>query len=54
MYQVKCTNGNEIQVIGKGENSLCRVVGATGEVKYTGTYAQCVKWIEERAGKVIG
>ena len=54
MYQVKCTSGNEIQVISKGENGLCRVVGNNGETKYSGTYEQCVAWLEARAVKVIG
>lgn len=52
MYQIKCSGGNEIQVIGKGENGLCRVVNSVGEIIKTGTYAECVSWCEARAIKV--
>lgn len=52
MYQIKCSSGNEIQVIGKGENGPCRVMNSNGEQIYYGTYDQCVTWCEDRAIKV--
>ena len=48
MYQIKYSDGNEIQVIGRGENGLCRVVGRNGEDKHVGTYETCVKWLADR------
>lgn len=51
MYQIKCSSGNEIQVIGKGENGLCRVV-SSGVIINAGTYDECVAWCAARAIKV--
>lgn len=53
MFQVKCQNGYEIHVIGKGENGLCRVANHDHQIVFTGTYAQCEKWLNDRAVKVI-
>jgi hypothetical protein len=56
MYQIKCECGYEIQVVGKGEKGLCRVVQATSSehtVRFTGTYAECEKWLADRAVKVL-
>lgn len=55
MYQIKAQNGYEIQVIGKGDRGVCRVVKATsGEhiVAFTGTYAACTRWLTARGLKV--
>jgi len=54
MYQIKAECGMDIQVIGKGESGLCRVVDSIGQVRFTGTYSQCVQWLADRAVKVIG
>lgn len=48
MYQVKCSNGVEIQVIGKSQNGLCRVMDSNNNEKFSGTYAECVKYCEDR------
>lgn len=54
MYQVKniegrtLNNGYEIQVIGKGDKGLCRVVDNLYAVKFSGTYDECVAWVKER------
>lgn len=53
MYQVKAQNGYEIQVIGTGENGLCRVNDSNGFTVFTGTYAECEKWLTNRAVKVL-
>jgi hypothetical protein len=56
MYQIKCECGYEIHVVGKGEQGLCRVVKATGgeqTVRFHGTYAECEKWLADRAVKVL-
>lgn len=55
MYQIKTVdgrrliNGHEIQVIGRGENGLCRIVDGNGVVKHTATHAECERWLRERA-----
>ncbi len=49
MYQIKYTSGYEIQCIGKGENGLSRVANSNGQIVHTGTYAECVRWLERRA-----
>jgi hypothetical protein len=54
MYQIKAQNGYEIQVIGRGENGLCRVVTKYCHVCFTGTYAACVAWLTARAIAVLG
>lgn len=53
MYQIKATNGYEIRVIGKGENGLCEVADANGKTVKTGTYAECEKYLMDRAVKII-
>jgi hypothetical protein len=53
MYQIKFTSGYEIQVIGKGDNGLCRVVNEHGVVAKTGTYAECEAWLNARAVKSL-
>ncbi len=52
MYQIKCTCGYEIHVIGKGENGLCRVV-RDNQTAFAGTYAECETWLAARAVKAI-
>ena len=54
MFQIKCTGGNEIRVIGKGEKAPCEVIGSNGEVKFVGTYEKCLAWCAERAIKTLG
>ncbi len=51
MYQIKCGDGYEIQVIGRGDNGLCRIEGGKNS-GFSGTYAECVKWLEDRGIKV--
>lgn len=53
MYQIKYTSGNEIQVIGKGDNGLSRVVGPNGEIKFEGGYDACEKWLRDRACRPV-
>lgn len=53
MYQIKCQNGYEIQVIGKGEKGLCRVQDGRQRIVFTGTYAECEKWLADRAVKTL-
>lgn len=54
MYQIKSiagrgiNNGYEIQVIGKGDNGLCRVVDNNFTEKFSGTYAECITWLRDR------
>lgn len=48
MYQIKFQSGYEIQVIGRGENGLCRVENQHGQTATEGTYDQCKKWLENR------
>lgn len=52
MYQIKFEGGYEIQVIGKGEKGLCRVQDSQQRIVFTGTYAECEKWLNGRAVKV--
>ncbi len=52
MFQIKCGNGYEIQVIGKGERGLCRVESHDNRTVFSGTYAQCKRWLLDRAVKV--
>jgi hypothetical protein len=55
MYQIKCTSGYEIVVVGRGENGTCRVIQPSSgsyEAKFTGTYAQCLRWFADRSVKV--
>lgn len=54
MYQIKCSSGYEIVVVGKGKNGLCRVVksSVSHAAVFAGTYAQCVRWLADRAVKV--
>ncbi len=56
MYQIKAAGGYEIRVVGKGEKGLCLVVKTSDsqDTRFSGTYAECVKWLAERALKVIG
>ncbi len=49
MYQIKYTNGYEIQVIGKGEKGLCRIADADNKIVKSGTYAECEKWLKARS-----
>jgi hypothetical protein len=53
MYQIKAQCGYEIQVIGKGEQGLCRVVKDDREC-YRGTYAECARWLKQRAVGILG
>ncbi|AMV24606.1 hypothetical protein VT84_13990 [Gemmata sp. SH-PL17] len=54
MYQIKCECGYEIRVIGKGENGLCKVVKAdSNHEAFSGTYAQCEKWLSDRGVKTL-
>ena len=48
MYQIKFSSGYEIQVIGRGENGLCRVENADGITTHSGTYATCKAWLGAR------
>lgn len=54
MYQVKeisgrkINNGYEIQVIGQGDKGLCRVVDREYTVRFSGTYHECVAWLQAR------
>lgn len=49
---VKCTNGNEIYSHpGKKDRSEVR---SGTSVKFSGTYRQCVKWVKDNAGQIIG
>jgi len=52
MYQIICSGGHEIQVIGRGELGLCRVENNNHVTLYSGTYDQCVQWCTDRAIKV--
>jgi hypothetical protein len=49
MYQIKFQCGYEIQVIGRGDAGLCRVVNSSNQIVYSGTYAACEKWLADRA-----
>lgn len=55
MYQIRevdghrIINGHDIQVVGAGEKGLCRVMDGGGQEKYSGTYAECVQWLRDRA-----
>lgn len=53
MYQIKAQCGYEIQVIGKGKNGLCRVCSNQHVVVFTGTYAECEKWLADRAVAIL-
>ena len=48
MYQVKFCGGYEIQVIGKGDDGLCRVADSTSKIVCEGTYAKCEKYLADR------
>lgn len=57
MYQVKCTCGYEIVVVGRGERGRCKVVqpsSGSWVAKFEGTYTECARWLAARAVKVIG
>lgn len=52
--QEKWTSGNELRwVVGTPETGPARVVGSSGEVKFRGTYAAAVKWLEDRACRPV-
>lgn len=53
MYQILCECGYEIQVIGTGENGLCRVADQNNRIVFHGTYGECVKWLADRAVRLI-
>jgi hypothetical protein len=53
MWQEKYTSGNEIQVLGKGENGLSRVVNSLGRIEFEGGYKDCVAWLKSRACRPI-
>lgn len=49
MYQIKCTCGLEIQVIGKGDNGLARVVRQHSQhVEFVGPWPAVEKWLADR------
>jgi hypothetical protein len=48
MYQIKCSDGYEIQVVGEGENGLCNVNDRNAKKVYSGTYAECKTWLDAR------
>lgn len=55
MYQIQCECGYQIQVIGKGEKGMCQIVKSPyPDAVYTGTYDECVKWLMDRAVRVVG
>lgn len=54
MYTIKCQGRYEINVVGKGENGLCRINHTTNNVTvFSGTYAACVEWLAARGTKTL-
>lgn len=51
MYQIKCGR-YQIQVIGRGDNGLCRIEHDPKGTVFSGTYIECVSWLEARGIKV--
>jgi len=49
MFQIKFQNGYEIQVIGRGEDGLCRVEDRDNRTVFAGTYSECEAWLNSRA-----
>lgn len=50
MYQVKATDGNEIEVNG----DACRVIGRNGEATFVGTFAGCLAFMQARGIRTLG
>jgi len=49
MYQINFQNGYQIQVIGRGEKGICRVVDRHQNIMFSGVYAACETWLNNRA-----
>lgn len=57
MYQIKYSDGYEIQVVGKGDKGLCRVRKSTSTVQhdaFAGTYDECCQWLADRGMHEVG
>jgi hypothetical protein len=52
MYQILCSDRNEICVIGKGENGLAEV-RKDNSTRFRGSYQECEDWCRDR-GITIG
>lgn len=51
MYQITCSDGYELHVIGKGDNGLCRVVNRNGQIVLEAGYVECAQWLADRGVK---
>ena len=48
MYQLKCSDGFEIHVIGMGNNGLCNVVDRNGKQVLSAGYDDVKQWMNSR------